>query len=448
MNLPGPVCCKMPEIKLDQYQDYYPISTTSGIVMDFLRGTAVRVSHARAPVIRRQDNPAAEALDAAFLKKLQALPGRRVNATIIPSYLCNLRCTYCYEGSKTGTTKRMTPDYAAGIVTALKAVLEKHRADRLQLTLLGGEPLLAAHKPFYCELFSGLAGLNCKIQVVCITNGIAIPEYLPELMSWGVKDYQITIDGAEETHNARRKAPPGSDLNSFRAACGAIELLLERNCSVSMRVNIDGDNLADLPVLEQAILASGWQGKPGFSAYLYPVSENGCNTDMCYAPEARLLGDVLDVLKNKCVSGLFRPRFHGLDFVDACLASRPAAPRFNFCSASKNQYVFDPSGVYTCWWGVSNPVFSIGSYSAKGYSLDWEKAAVCHGRNIAEIPKCRKCRYKYICGAGCAYKALANTGELLTGNCAEFEAIIGAYVRYRFADKKDGERINGTDRAE
>lgn len=433
----------MAEITLDQYQDYYPISSERGIVMDFLRGTAVHVSHPE--MIKRREDPAAAELDAAFLKKLQALPSRRVNATIIPSYMCNLRCTYCYEGSKTGSKQSMNPAYAEAIAKALKTVLEKHRAETLQLTLLGGEPLLAAHKPFYSELFTRLAKLKCKTRVVCITNGVGVPEYLQELKEWGVRDFQITIDGAEKTHNDRRKAPPGAGFNSFHSACRAIGLLLENKCSVTMRVNIDGANLGDLPELERSILAKGWQKEPGFSAYLYPISENGCNTNMCYAPEARLLRDVLEVLKHKCVSRLFRPRFHGLDFVDACLAARPAAPRFNFCSASKNQYVFDPSGVYTCWWGVSNPVFSIGSYSAGGYSLDWAKAAACHGRNIAAIPKCRTCKYKYICGGGCAYKALSGSGELLTGNCAEFEAIIGAYLRYRFGEKKDGETY-GADR--
>lgn len=423
----------MSEILLNQYQDYYPISATRGIVMDFLRGTAAHVSHPQSPLIRRSEDPSLYETDASFLRKLQALPSRRVNATIIPSYMCNLRCAYCYEGSKTGSKQCMVPEYAAGIENALKVLLEEHRADRLQLTLLGGEPLLAAHKPFYNELFRRLAELNCKTKVVCITNGVSVPDYLPELLRWGVKDFQITIDGAEKTHNIRRKAASGLEFNSFHAACRSIGLLLGNNCSVSMRVNIDESNLNDLPELEQVILKNKWQNNPGFSSYLYPVSENGCNSNMCYAPEAELVNKVLDVLKNKCVAGIFRPRFHGLDFVDACLASRPAAPRFNFCSASKNQYVFDPSGLYTCWWGVSNPVFSIGSHSDKGYDIDWGKAAACHGRNIAEIPKCRKCRYKYICGAGCAYKALANNGKFMTGNCAEFKAIIEAYVRYRFA---------------
>ncbi|MEK7374406.1 MAG: radical SAM/SPASM domain-containing protein, partial [Thermodesulfobacteriota bacterium] len=113
----------MAELKLDQYQDYYPISAERGIVMDFLRGTAVQVSHAELPQIRRWEDAAAAELDAAFLKKLQALPSRRVNATIIPSYMCNLRCTYCYEGSKTGSKQSMTPAYAEAIVNALKTVL-------------------------------------------------------------------------------------------------------------------------------------------------------------------------------------------------------------------------------------------------------------------------------------------------------------------------------------
>ncbi|OGS07132.1 MAG: hypothetical protein A2270_03865 [Elusimicrobia bacterium RIFOXYA12_FULL_51_18] len=374
------------------------------------------------------------------------MPSRRINATIIPSYLCNLRCVYCYEGAKTASKECMTPEYAGAIADALRGLLEKHGADRLQLTLLGGEPLLAAHKPFYTGLFRKLADLDCKIRTVCITNGVSVPDYLPELRGWNVKDFQLTVDGAEKTHNLRRKAPPGSGLNSFHAACRAIGLLLESGSSVSMRVNIDESNLGDLPELEKVILENGWQANPGFSAYLYPISENGCNTNMCYAPETRLIGLALDVLQNKCAGRVFRPRFHGLDFVDACLASRPAAPRFNFCSASKNQYVFDPVGAYTCWWGVSNPAFAIGSYSEKGYKIDSEKTAVCHGRNIARISKCRKCRYKYICGAGCAYKALANTGELMSGNCAEFETIIGAYVRYRFNEKTGGERLHGTDR--
>jgi len=167
---------------------------------------------------------------------------------------------------------------------------------------------------------------------------------------------------------------------------------------------------------------------------------------MCYSPEAQLLSRVLEVLSGKCLSGVFRPRFHGLDFVDACLAGKPPAPRFNFCGASRNQYVLDPAGIYTCWWGVSDPAFAIGAYTGTGYDVDWDRILSCHARNIANIPECRECRYKYLCGAGCAYKALSKKGKIMAGNCAEFGPLIGAYLRYRFGAEKNGSPSNGTDR--
>lgn len=53
------------------------------------------------------------------------------------------------------------------------------------------------------------------------------------------------------------------------------------------------------------------------------------------------------------------------------------------------------------------------------------------------IEKCKKCKYRFICGGGCVFKANLNYGTINEENCSDFYEIIEEYLKY----KLDGKNI-------
>ncbi len=81
--------------------------------------------------------------------------GRRVHAVlrkhaspgflIVPTYSCNLRCTYCYEKGLQGRgaswlEKRLSEEMTEAALEAMARIDGPHRRQRC-MTLYGGEPL-------------------------------------------------------------------------------------------------------------------------------------------------------------------------------------------------------------------------------------------------------------------------------------------------------------------
>lgn len=123
--------------------------------------------------------------------------------------------------------------------------------------------------------------------------------------------------------------------------------------------------------------------------------------------------------------------FHGINFISSVLKHNPVIPKFNFCGSNNNQYVFDCFGnIYTCWWGTNNSEFIVGDISR----LDYKKIDQWNNTYVNTIDNCKVCKYKYICGAGCSYKASLNKGSAFAGNCSDFKQIIKMYLNYVFED--------------
>lgn len=202
---------------------------------------------------------------------------------VLPTEQCNFRCTYCYEDFSVG---RMKPEIVQGVKRMIDSRLSDLR--RLKISWFGGEPLLAVN---VVEEISGHAMAASQAGNFHYTGDMTTNAYLLDttmverLITVGVREFQITLDGPEELHDRTRVRADGrgsfsqlwKNLLAIRDSEAAIQ--------VTLRVHITPDNLAAMPeFLSQ--LRDVFLGDERFSVHLKAVERLGGPND------ARL--DILD----------------------------------------------------------------------------------------------------------------------------------------------------------
>ncbi len=132
----------------------------------------------------------------------------RLELILLASEDCNLRCKYCYEDFARGTMEpRVRRNIRALVGKKASAISE------LSVHWFGGEPLygFAAIEdlaPYFLETATR-QGWNYAASMT--TNGYLLtPDIARRLISWKVRQFQITIDGPAEQHDANRPARDGS----------------------------------------------------------------------------------------------------------------------------------------------------------------------------------------------------------------------------------------------
>ncbi|HSS52295.1 MAG TPA: radical SAM protein, partial [Thermoanaerobaculia bacterium] len=138
----------------------------------------------------------------------------------MPTYDCNLRCSYCYQDHmRTDCNfkhllRSMRKPVVDRIFAALPQIEELHglapRAGRRRnIGFFGGEPLLAAHREIV-EHILGKAFEMGEADLWAVTNGTEIDAYRDLLGPAGISHLQITLDGPQQEHDKRRIYGDGS----------------------------------------------------------------------------------------------------------------------------------------------------------------------------------------------------------------------------------------------
>ncbi|MBK8229987.1 MAG: radical SAM protein [Candidatus Eisenbacteria bacterium] len=186
---------------------------------------------------------------------------RQVMLTILPTLRCNFSCDYCFEAHP---DENMTPEVEDGIVRYVQSVRRDY--DSLFVTWFGGEPLLR---------LSVIRSLAPKLQAVfshysstIITNGFLMRRQASRhLLDAGVSSAQITMDGPELFHEARR--PHVDGVPTYARILENIHDACELDLAVSVRVNMDR-KMAKAPesmarLIADVYDASGGRAVPYFS---------------------------------------------------------------------------------------------------------------------------------------------------------------------------------------
>jgi len=380
--------------------------------------------------------------------------GRRVHAVlkkhaspgflIVPTYSCNLRCTYCYEkGLQTrGVSwleKRLSEEMTEAALEAM-ARIDGPAGRQKCMTLYGGEPLQKSNETMIRHLYEKACGRGFR-QFSAITNAVDLDSYTDILgKEGGISFLQITVDGPPSVHNRRRFLPDGT--GTFEHIVRNIDMALKQGVRISVRINVDRKNANHVKWLKDFFQDRQWSQSPLFRAYCSPVHGSICGKgndsftshlemqqairgkDSTSGDEKESSSFQTDALTYAVEKRILAHLSHDQDL---------PFWRTAFCGSNMAMYLFDPFGdIYPCWEVIGHPEHRIGLYGPGFLELDPQAIHQWHHRSVVKIPTCRSCPYLFFCGGGCEAFAYRATGKLNEPHCFEFprhfqKAAINAY---------------------
>ena len=325
-----------------------------------------------------------------FYRNLAKYDMTNFGLTIAPTLDCNFRCKYCFETHPKG---KMSSETQAALIKFVENRIE--RAKNFSVTWYGGEPLLAKEIIWsLSEKFLELcAAKSIDYDAFIITNASLLDDSDVELFKkYKIHGAQITIDGVKEIHDSRRRNVTGE--STFDKLIDSVNLLLNENLSVIVRINIDKENIERVDELLN-VLAERIERRADLKIDFGQVSPF---TDICKSIES-------DCYNNAQFADVMLPLYEKVlarGFTVNKLAAYPT-PLTNFCCADYvNSFVVDNRGeIYRCWNHVGNLKRSSGNVN-DGNNLTFEKNYLNWIQwNPIRHPKCRKCACLPICMGGC-----------------------------------------------
>ena len=144
-------------------------------------------------------------------------------------------------------------------------------------------------------------------------------------------------------------------------------MALDLGVHVNVRMNIDRNNIHQLPALADEIIARGWDHYEEFSTYTAPIHAANEHTDMHTTFGSWELNQALQALRQQYPSmQVIRSQEDGLADRARQLFAQRQDPLSNFkasfCGAHTKMYIFDAFGdIYACWEHTGDPSIRIGT---------------------------------------------------------------------------------------
>ena len=341
---------------------------------------------------------------------------------IIPSYNCDLKCSYCWQRLYDMDSPIMSEETAERMFEALPQVLGRSPDQPVDVAIFGGEPLqdVPALRERVLQLLnlSNAAGFSTKI----ISNGVGLAAAAPHIAD-RVESVQVTIDGPAEVHRRRRPLPHG---DSFTAMANGVDAALAHRIPVHVRVNVDLANLPTLPALVDFARDRGWVGTGLVDFHLAPVKNHNPRKET--NPEGTLLDEVLALSDRHEQMSIFdMSGFPGIKYFEGFQESGLfSLHRFFNCEAQINFFAFDLHGdIYACWDAAGIKDLSVGRFFPD-VELYERRLNMWRKRTTLDIGGCEGCTSQPHCGGGCQFLALEHTNSFFSSNC---DSMMEGYVR-------------------
>lgn len=368
--------------------------------------------------------------------------GKRPREYIIcPTYSCNLACAYCFERTIDPRPEVMTDDQVDRLFEAIDILLPQEPIPPV-LQLFGGEPLVPGTRHAVVRIFEKARERDLEVNLV--TNGVNIIPFADVIERFrdSILAFQITIDGPADVHDQRRKFPGSGRAGTFAQMAAGVDHLVKHGHKVSLRINVDRQNIDRLPELAEIIEGMRWPETGNIRCGAVPVlTHTGDTTYPYYMREDEIVARMTDMYdKHAGLSSIITFEYFRLvNRIAKALdlgGTECAGPNFHYCEACMgDDVVFGVDGyVYACPEAVAQPQFAIGRFIPK-LEIDERQRALWEDRSALKIPKCRDCAIVSFCAGGCAYAALYANGNLYEPVCGEARRVIAEYAKYAMAKR-------------
>ncbi len=348
------------------------------------------------------------------------------------TYDCNLRCPYCYENGIGRQGTLMSKEMIDRAMRGIGELNEKLESKSSMLVLFGGEPFMECNRKAV-EYFFDAAEKFCirerengrKCRIVLFSNGYELGGFLPLLEHYkkDIDSIMLTLNGTKEVHDkVKRPVDAGS---SFDRTVNAIEKFLEMGIPVNVRCDVDKSNIRFLAHAADYVMERGWQENPLFRYYISPIKWNENGTCMS---EGEILKSFikLDGIHGGKLSAVFELGALRIvhNMIGMLEGSDESSMAYFYCEAvKKQQYVFGTDGyIYKCLSSIGKPELAFGEYG-DGVVMYSDREERWSTRNVLSIPKCRECRFAFVCGGGCALVA-EQGGDLYEPKCEDVRAVV------------------------
>jgi uncharacterized protein len=371
------------------------------IRLDHLSGTEIQELR-RAMIL--VDSPEHESKILNYWSRLTRHGRRGLVATIFTTRQCNLACSYCYErhdGSQS-PSKHMELSTADRVAGWIRRYVAAKGLSEIHLTWYGGEPLcnLPVVEAIGDDLLDFSRRHNVMLRTYLITNGTLVSDDVAErLRRYNLVQSQITLDGPENCHDARRVRldASGSYADTLRGLS-----ILSRYGRTVIRCNVNDDVLPHVPRLLEELAALGFAQKRNtftVAATFVWDCESGCpgvDVDQrSYASRS------ISILRQAKALGFgIRNPFN----ISPCFGVREAS------------FSFDVDGsIYTCAQMAGRPGACVGHTDESAFAETYYDLLLSDPRS----PECSQCAYYPICIGGCRAWAMHTSHDLNAVRCAK-----------------------------
>jgi len=344
---------------------------------------------------------------------------KNISATFVVTYSCNFACPYCYEHASEYVNNAILTE------EMVDKVFDLYNHNIKRIGFFGGEPFLPETRRIIEYIVSRAPDAIFSVT----TNGYYISEYIDLLNQISIDHIMITLDGSKETHNKTRKLFDGQ--GTFDRIMDGIKSLLVSKIRVKIRMNISPSNLDECLCLREDLITDYTEyyksGKLMFE--LQPIfqlstrQKDLLNEKIVFDPSNEKALNTKYNLLSLSVSSILQ------SFVNNRVRGYPA--KYCSCTAGSTARFFDPEGrIYSCILSLKNEEASIGTYYPE-YQI-FEKSML--DRNIETIDECTRCKFRFLCGGGCALSVIDASGNVMKPNCSIkreiYEVLPTLYEKY------------------
>lgn len=314
---------------------------------------------------------------------------------------CNLRCDYCWIPKRPAY---MSWDVARQAIDYL--MKESGSSDSVEITLFGGEPLLAWGLLTRCVRYATSAGRRegKTVNWAITTNGLLLDERKARFAAEYGISYLLSIDGHESVHDRHRRTIDGR--GSYRAVIGKIPLLKQYQGWIGSRMTLTPDTVGQLTDSVRVL------ARMGVNQFLVGIDSTGlwdkAATELLYQQwlslaelyiKLRRVGWPIRLLSFESPLGDF--------------GKEKQVPGWG-CEGGQDKIAVTPSGdLYPCARYVDRDWLRQATWLghvSTGITAERTRLAVVDPREIVRV-KCMPCRRKRTCAGGCPATNWLATGS-------------------------------------
>ncbi len=295
---------------------------------------------------------------------------------------CNLRCTHCYVSSGDAFPDEIGLEACKEIVDAAR-----RRYEKVFVSISGGEPLLV---PWLPELLTYIAGLGLRVSL--LSNGMLWTDKRVVALGPLVSLVNVSLDGASaEAHDAIRG--PGA----FRQALRGIQRLGAAGVEVGINVCLMRSNLRDIEANLLGLVRSfPFQVSVQFGKFVDEGRGLGLRSE---APTADEMSELLPLLAEQFLSAGWSPTS----------PSKRAT-----CGFGASYSVYANGDVSPCL----SPRYIAGNILKERVDDVMQRVADNAARaHVDQLPLCRTCDLRYICGGKCHLGQLTQGLSIAQNTC-------------------------------